>query len=156
MSRQGLFTWRRHMFCISDSLPHWSTLCSLRTARGPLFLRILRFPCPSIPPIVLVPSLECFNSRRPDWTVVEFEHFDHGDVLVEHEDKFFAILLRAHLVLDMIIGLEVHGRLSSRTSGNLTKSLVMESVLFKTLRVSSMVLNSSVSLSLMGRGWLGF
>ena len=53
---------------------------------------------------------------------MEFEDLDHGLALVEHEDKFFAILLRAHLVLDLVTWLEVEDSTFCSKFRNLNKA----------------------------------
>ena len=54
-----------------------------------------------------MPSFECFDSCFPESPFMEFKDLDHGLAHVEHEDKFFTIFLRAHLILDMVAWFEV-------------------------------------------------
>ena len=75
---------------------------------------------------------------------MELEGLDHGLALVEIEDRFSQSCSGHILYCRRVSGLKWKIRHSARTSGAVTKSLVMEGVLFKTSRMSSMKLNSSV------------
>ena len=78
---------------------------------------------------------------------MELEGLDHGDLRTEHEDN---VTISSQSCSGQVLncrrvsGVKWRIRHSVRTSGIWTKSFVMESVLFKTSRMSSMGLSSSM------------